>query len=161
MKKQSRVGIALVLSLALSQSACMGSFVLLRTLYDFNSRLTDSKIINNIVFWALVILPVYSLATLGDACILNLIEFWTGKNLLASNVERLDDGSLRLANVDGATILAVPIDDTHVQVTRDGVVLGVLERAPDGSLVVYDASAAPLAAVTVAEQRELVAALAP
>ena len=45
-------------------------------------RVTGNKIVNNLVFWGLAIVPVYSLAMAGDLLILNTIEFWTGNKLL-------------------------------------------------------------------------------
>src|SRR5689334_20274406 len=77
-------------------SACMGSFLLTRKLYSFNDTLTGSKILNQLVFWALVfVIPIYGLALTVDAFILNVIEFWTGRNLLAE--ARVDDETGRVA----------------------------------------------------------------
>ena len=46
---------------------------------------SDSKFVNNLVFWALNIVPVYGLFFLGDAIIFNVIEFWSGSNPIAMN----------------------------------------------------------------------------
>jgi len=48
-------------------------------------ELSDSKFVNNLVFWALNIVPVYGLFFLGDAIIFNVIEFWSGSNPIAMN----------------------------------------------------------------------------
>ena len=71
-----------VLTLGYGSTGCFGSFALTRRLYDFNKSF-GSKLVQTIVFWVFCILPVYEIATLGDAVIFNLIEFWTGGNPLA------------------------------------------------------------------------------
>jgi hypothetical protein len=44
---------------------------------------SDSKFVNNLVFWGLNIIPVYGLFFLGDTIIFNVIEFWSGSNPIA------------------------------------------------------------------------------
>ena len=106
----------LVLVSALA-SSCMGSFMLTRKLYNFNDTLTGSKALNHLVFWALVfVLPVYELALLGDAFILNVIEFWTGSSLLAADIERHPDGSIRLARGD-QVFWVRPVSERRVEIT--------------------------------------------
>ncbi len=75
----------------ITQTSCLGSFALTVKVYEINNELTDNKFINNLVFW-LVGGPVYGFTTTVDVVILNLIEFWTGNNLLANApVEPTDD----------------------------------------------------------------------
>lgn len=52
-------------------------------MYKFNETVTGNKFINNILFWILGGLGVYGVTIFLDYVILNLIEFWTGSNLLA------------------------------------------------------------------------------
>lgn len=155
MKSVRIVALALVVS---TTSACMGSFMLTRKLYDFNSRVTDNKIINNVIFWALGwFLPIYGLAIFADVVVLNTIEFWTGKNLLASNVEveRRPDGAV-VVRADGRTFVVAPDGDRRAIVTLDGVVVGTAEMLDDGSLLLVDDAGAKLAVVTP-EEREAAA----
>jgi hypothetical protein len=71
-----------VLTLGYGSTGCFGSFALVHKLYDFNKSF-GNKFVQTIVFWVFCIIPVYEVASLGDAVILNLIEFWTGSNPLA------------------------------------------------------------------------------
>src|SRR4051794_34069254 len=108
MKKLARVSLSLVVAAALS--ACMGSFVLTKKLYAWNDAVTGSKIVNNIIFWALNVIPIYSLAVTGDAVILNFIEFWTGTNILADNAGVDPNARAAVAVVDNG--------DGSITVTR-------------------------------------------
>jgi hypothetical protein len=85
MKKKSTRFTMLILAIAISFlfTACMGNFTLTKSLYNWNDKATDNKYINNVIFWVLGILPVYDAAMFIDLVILNLIEFWTGKNPMA------------------------------------------------------------------------------
>lgn len=123
-----------------TSSSCMGSFGLTRTLYGFNQNLTGSSVVNHLVFWALVfILPIYELAVLGDLFILNVIEFWTGTRLLASNdIEKLDDGSMRVTRA-GETYEARPVSETRVEVWKGSERVGAVEMTKKGDLVVENA----------------------
>ena len=80
MKKFSRsLLLSLMLLGATLQSGCYGSFALIKNVYDWNGSIED-KFVRSIVFFALNVIPVYPAAALVDACILNLIEFWSGSN---------------------------------------------------------------------------------
>ena len=74
--------IALIAGGALMQSGCIGSFSLTKNVLEFNQDVTDNKFINEIVFLAFCIVPVYEVTVFVDAVILNLVEFWTGDNPL-------------------------------------------------------------------------------
>ena len=80
MKKTVR-GLSLVLGAAmlLQLQGCYGQFGLTRKLYAWNGSVGD-KWINSLLMCAMVIVPVYGIAGFVDAVVLNLIEFWTGKN---------------------------------------------------------------------------------
>ncbi len=77
--------LASVLFTGFIQTSCMGKFVLLKKLYGWNEKATGNKFLDNILFWILNIVPVYSIVVFVDAAILNLIEFWTGENPIAMN----------------------------------------------------------------------------
>lgn len=68
---------------ATTMSGCYGKFMLTKKIYTWNGTVSSNKFINNLVFWVMVILPVYGLGTFIDAVILNTIEFWTGSNPMA------------------------------------------------------------------------------
>jgi hypothetical protein len=69
-------------------NSCFGEFQLVRKVYTWNSELMDKdtlmgRFVNNLVFIALNVIPVYGIAGAVDFWILNLVEFWTGSNPLA------------------------------------------------------------------------------
>ena len=157
--------LALVVA-ATSVSACMGSFVLTRGLYRWNETVTDSKVVNNVIFWALNIVPIYSLCVTGDAVIFNFIEFWTGKNLLADagpGADRVavavaDDGTITVTR-GGEHFLLVPRGPNRVDVLVDGVRKGSAERTATGGVVAFDDEGRELGVVTP-EELEIGAELA-
>ncbi len=67
----------------LGSSACFGSFQATKKVYAFNKGVGDKWVVE-VVFLAMNIIPIYGLATAGDAFIFNAIEFWTGENPMAS-----------------------------------------------------------------------------
>lgn len=71
---------AIVISFLATTSGCFGGFNLTRKVYNFNRTVSDNKWIQELVFLGLVIVPVYTIATIIDAIFLNSIEFWTGDN---------------------------------------------------------------------------------
>ena len=151
-------------------SACMGSFVLTRKLYAWNETVTGSKVVNNVIFWALNIVPIYSFAVGGDAFILNLIEFWTGTNLLADDAAAGGAGGDRVAvvaNDDGTVTVTkgaerfvlVPHSADRVDVVVNGARVGSAERTANGGVVAFDAQGQEIGVVTP-EEAELGADLA-
>ena len=86
MKKNLKF-VAVVMSASILLSSCMGSFSLTNKMYDVNKSV-GSKWVNELVFAACCILPVYEITLFVDAVVLNSIEFWTGKKALANNGEK-------------------------------------------------------------------------
>lgn len=84
MKKSKMTTVALVLSGSLLLSSCIGSFGLFNRVKDWNMGLSDSKFVNELVFLAFHIVPVYEICYLADIVVINSIEFWTGSNPIAS-----------------------------------------------------------------------------
>ncbi|GLB48406.1 membrane protein [Neptunitalea sp. Y10] len=64
-------------------TSCLGSYSAFNGLREWNSGVSDSKFVNNLLFWGLWIVPVYELFILGDTIIFNTIEFWSGSNPVA------------------------------------------------------------------------------
>lgn len=85
MRKMKLSVICLLLGSSITLSSCIGSFSLWNNLKSWNESLGD-KFLNEIVFLAFNIVPVYSVAYFADAVLLNSIEFWTGNNPLESSV---------------------------------------------------------------------------
>lgn len=133
------VGVAV----AVLQSGCFGSFQLVRGLYGFNRDVSQSALVQEIVFLALVILPVYSLAALGDALIFNTIEFWTGDNPVARRQIVLPDGRLATLESDGDDVVVTTAGETlrlrrsegRISVLRGTEEVAAVTGTPDGAVV--------------------------
>lgn len=81
--------VALAALLCASMSSCMGKFALTRNLYSWNDQISN-KFINEVVFVAFWILPVYEICGLADLLVLNSIEFWSGDNPLTASTKTID-----------------------------------------------------------------------
>lgn len=64
-------------------SSCIGSFRLHSKLVDWNQNI-GTKFVNELVYLAFNIIPVYYVCYAADALVINSIEFWTGSNPLAN-----------------------------------------------------------------------------
>lgn len=101
MKKQF-ISVALVAALlGATTSSCIGSFALSKKLLGWNNQV-GSKIVNELVFVAFCIVPVYEVSLLADVLVINSIEFWSGSNPMASGTKVIkgEDGDY-LVKCDG------------------------------------------------------------
>ena len=73
---------ALLLTATILLSSCIGSFRLTNNIKDWNESL-GNKFVNELVFLALHVVPVYEIAMFIDGVVLNSIEFWTGNSMVA------------------------------------------------------------------------------
>jgi hypothetical protein len=146
-------GIAWILVAALGglSAGCFGKFQLTRKLYDINQSI-DDKYIRSAATWIFVI--PYAVTGLLDFVVFNVIEFWTGENLVASaQVTKVDPHG------NGRTVLTL---------SRDGsATVAVIERYDGERLVsvlrVRDDGLGRVAAIETAEgwnAREISAAAA-
>ena len=78
---------ALLLAATIMFSSCIGSFQLTKKMYDINNNI-GNKWVNELVFLVCCILPVYDITLFVDAVVLNTIEFWSGKKVLANAGEK-------------------------------------------------------------------------
>lgn len=81
MKKNFKL-VAVLLSMSLILSSCIGSFNLTNKVKDWNGSL-GNKFVNELIFIGLHIIPVYELTIMADILVLNSIEFWTGSSALS------------------------------------------------------------------------------
>ena len=134
---------------------CYGTFPLTRKIYAFNGDISHDKIIKSVTFWVLVIVPVYGVGMLADAIIFNLVEFWTGEQILSvgpttdSNGNTVcltpsSDGRQAVLTVsrDGKVLAQeffVKVSDTTFEV-RDarGTLHGKVLKSPDGTISLTD-----------------------
>jgi len=115
-KKHLIVAIVVALSASMMMQSCIGSFALFNKVKNWNDHVGD-KFVNEIVFVAMWVLPVYELCFAADLFILNSIEFWSGSNpALAENkvIDGKDAQYLVASNDEGYTITNM----TTKQVTR-------------------------------------------
>jgi hypothetical protein len=114
---------------------CYGAFPLTNKIYKFNGDISHHKIIQTVVFWVFVIVPVYEIGMLGDAIICNLIEFWTGEQILSMGPT---------TDSNGNTVCLTPSPDGRqavLTVSRDGTVLAqeFFAKVSDTTFEVRDA----------------------
>jgi hypothetical protein len=95
-----RKTVAWMLLAAVAASGCTGTFQLTRKVYNFHRSQTD-KWMDEVVFLVVVLVPVYSIATLADAVIFNSIEFWTGNNPVTDGAA--GSGHVRIVQAGDAT----------------------------------------------------------
>lgn len=88
-KRYLPVAIALVLTGSLLSTSCIGSFALTNKLLSWNQQV-GNKFVNELVFFAFWIIPVYEVSCLADVIVLNSIEFWSGDNPVASGKKVID-----------------------------------------------------------------------
>jgi hypothetical protein len=149
--------LAIVLTVTLL-TGCTGSFVLTKKVYNFHKQQKD-KWMDELVFLGCVILPVYGLATLGDAIIFNTAEFWTGKNPIneASSGKTLTSGDLQVElsyshKNDTVKVVSIKSLQPGVQFVvkrtesgviaedKDGKMLFTSVTEADGGISVYDSN---------------------
>ena len=91
--KKSIISVAIVCLLGtsmLTTPSCIGSFSLTNRLLGWNKNI-GNKFLNELVFFAFWVLPVYPVCALSDVLVLNSIEFWSGSNPMAKG-ERVIEG---------------------------------------------------------------------
>ena len=71
-------------------SSCIGSFGLHSRLVNWNQNV-GNKFVNELVYLAFNIIPVYGVCYMADALVINSIEFWSGTNPLANvgNIQKV------------------------------------------------------------------------
>lgn len=101
--KKRYLSVALVVALAGSMvmTSCIGSFSLTNKLLSWN-RQVGNKFVNELVFFAFWIIPVYEVSALADVLVINSIEFWSGSNPVAKGTKVIDGNDGRyLVDCDG------------------------------------------------------------
>ena len=87
MRKKNLILVTVVaLAASMTMQSCIGSFALFNKVKNWNDHVGD-KFVNELVFVAMWILPVYELSFAADLFILNSIEFWSGTNPALAQAE--------------------------------------------------------------------------
>ena len=95
MKKINLKAICVLVAGGLMLSSCIGSFGLFNKYEKWQCNMTGNKYVNGIV--GLILQPIVApFCGLADALVLNTIEFWSGKNPVQANVQKVkgSDGNL-------------------------------------------------------------------
>ena len=102
--KKRIFSVVLILTIcgSLCLTSCIGSFSLTNKLLNWNKTI-ENKFINELVFFAFWVLPVYQVSGLADLLVLNSIEFWSGENPVVQGSYTIDgkNGERFLVECDG------------------------------------------------------------
>lgn len=150
-KKSLTLLLAATLGSSVLFSSCIGSFNLTNKLLSWN-RSIDSKFVNELVFIAFWIVPVYEISALADVLVINSIEFWTGDNPVADvgtvktvdtangvyTVETKTDGyHIEKKGEEKAIDLVFNKEDKSWNVEADGKETKLLKFKDDDKVVMY------------------------
>ncbi|MDR0962658.1 MAG: DUF3332 domain-containing protein [Mediterranea sp.] len=133
MKKMNVKLVALMLTGTVLFSSCIGSFGLTSKLLDWNNNIGE-KFVNELVFLACCIVPVYEISVLADVLVLNTIEFWTGDNPMA-NV-----GDVKKVKGENGNYLVKTLENGY-EITKEGENIS-MELVYDAELNTWNAIAA-------------------
>lgn len=85
MKRKNLIFSLVVLcSASFAFQSCIGSFALTNKVLTWN-RNVSNKFLNEVVFFAFWVLPVYEVTAAADLLVINSIEFWSGNNPMVAN----------------------------------------------------------------------------
>lgn len=108
MKKNFKL-VAVLLSVSLMLSSCIGSFNLTNKVKAWNEGLGD-KFVNELVFIGMHIIPVYPISIMADILVLNSVEFWTGNSPIAKK-----EGSTKIVkNQKGEDVAITSCADGYI-----------------------------------------------
>ena len=118
-------------------SSCIGSFGLHSKLVSWNQGI-GTKFVNELVYLAFNIIPVYGVCYLADALVINSIEFWSGSNPMASigDVKKVKGENGYSITKEGETASMELIYNKELNtwnVVADGVSTELLQMNNDGT----------------------------
>ena len=132
MKKTTKmIAVLMVGCIVLVSAGCTGPFRLTKRVHEWQTSF-DNRWVDELAFLGCVILPVYGLATLGDALIFNTIEFWGGENPIEETRLENGDRTVEMALQDDGS---VRIEGGEQTLILDRCETGVMARDTDGNVV--------------------------
>ena len=158
------VVVLLIASMALMTFGCYGSFGLTKKVYNWNGSLGNKWVVE-LVFLGMNVIPVYSIAGFIDVIILNLIEFWTGNNPLASTVTS-DDGTTVTFNAEkkqvemtygGKTFVLLYENGKATVKDANGNVIAYAIAGENGKMNIVDANGKVLSTYSMDEVNSMLA----
>ncbi len=114
-------------------SGCTGSFNVTRNIYKIH-RSQENKWVDEVIFLAFAIIPVYGLGMLGDAVIFNTVEFWTGENPITVSINDSPDQDVIIERSARGVIAK----------DKFGAVLYTSIKDTEGGVSVYDGNKMPV-----------------
>lgn len=120
MKKSLILAIVCILMGSTLMTSCIGSFTLTNKLLSWNKQISN-KFVNELVFIAFWILPVYEVSGIADILVLNSIEFWSGDNPVASKSRIIEgnDGKYLVSNDSKGYTIKSLTDNSEVRLNFD------------------------------------------
>ena len=111
-KKKLTMSLALVLISVIGFQSCIGSFSLTNKVLNWN-RQVSNKFVNEVVFFAFWVLPVYEVTALADLLVINSIEFWSGNKPLEANNQVIptEQGNYLIATTENGYQVSSPNGD--------------------------------------------------
>ncbi len=100
-RNKFNAAVAVVLCASFIFTSCIGSFKLTNKVKDWNENI-GHKWVNELVFIAFHIVPVYEITMFADILVLNSIEFWSGQNVVAQESKEVkgENGDIYLVTTD-------------------------------------------------------------
>ena len=103
-------------------SSCIGSFGLHSKLTNWNQGI-GTKFVNELVYLACNIIPIYPVCYLADALVINSIEFWSGSNPMANvgDVKKVkgENGNYLVETLENGYSITKEGEDTAMQLIYD------------------------------------------
>jgi len=104
--------------------SCYGFFPMTKAVYRTNGNIgrtlgedaTSRRLVQTGAMYLMVIIPVYGVAMIGDAIVLNLIEFWTGNVVEIGSVQERNGTRVALEPAANG-------QEAVLKVSRDGILL--------------------------------------
>ena len=173
-KLRTYVALAMLAGPAL-MVGCYGSFPLTHAVYNFNGTVTHNQLGQTIIMWIMVIIPVYEFSiVVGDAIILNLVEFWTGSpvHIQSSRPPAANEIALVRTADPAVAILKYPGPDgrrleatvrktsaSHCDVVdQGGKLVGMMTKSANGDLNLTADDGSVVTTITVAQMQAMTAA---
>lgn len=127
-KNPLTVGVLLAVAASLPLQSCIGSFGLTNKVLSWNNQV-GSKFVNELVFFAFWILPVYEVTAIADLLVLNSIEFWSGNNPVEASTKVIDTDQGRYyiaCDGKGYTVTAPNGDEMRLDFEADSQTWSVM-----------------------------------
>lgn len=128
------VAVVCTLGASMLLPSCIGSFSLTSKLMGWNKTI-GTKFVNELVFFAFWVLPVYEVSSLADLVVLNSIEFWSGVNPVATGTKVIEgnDGKYLVKSDKKGYTITSQTDGSIVRLEYNKSEDGWNVILPDGS----------------------------